>query len=152
MSGTDPTFFDKKTPSRRRINAEETAKGFRFNGTAEGEEFLIEVTETDKHDVAKTIKTTLGAELASMIIETRNEFKLRNIPLAIPNLKAFCESQLPPRVPLQSSVLPSAESAKVKSGKTGGTAFRPPEATRLKKIQDAYDELKKHDADKESGQ
>jgi len=106
------TFFEKITPSRRRIHAEETAKGFRFNATAEGDDYTVTVSEHDEKDIAKVVKTTLGAELASMIIETRKEFVDKKIALAIPNMVKFIESQ--------SSVLSSAVSAKKSLPKTGG--------------------------------
>jgi len=81
------------TSPRRRIAAEETAKGFRLNATAEGPTFIIEVSEHDEKDLAKGVETSLGAELASHIIETREEFKKKGIPLAIPDLKGFIEKQ-----------------------------------------------------------
>jgi hypothetical protein len=82
-----------ETPPRRRIGAEETARGFRLTATAEGPDFVIEVSESDQKDLAKAVRSTLGAELASMIIETRKEFVERGMPLAIPDLKAFVEKQ-----------------------------------------------------------
>lgn len=81
------------TLPRRRIAAEETAKGFRLNATAEGPTFIVEVSEHDEKDLAKAVRSTLGADLASNIIETREEFKRRGIPLAIPDLKGFIEKQ-----------------------------------------------------------
>jgi len=81
------------TLPRRRIATEETAKGFRLNATAEGPTFIVEVSEHDEKDLAKAIKSTLGADLASNIIETRAEFKKKGIPLAIPDLKGFIEKQ-----------------------------------------------------------
>jgi len=84
-----------ETPSRRRVAVEETAKGFRINATAEGSEFITEVTENDEKDLAKAVRTSLGADLASIIIETREEFKKKGLPLAIPDLKAFVEKQTP---------------------------------------------------------
>lgn len=83
------------TPVRRRIGAEETARGFRLTATAEGPDFIITVSESDQKDLAKAVRTSLGAELASMIIETRQDFEIRGLPLAIPDLKAFIEKQTP---------------------------------------------------------
>ncbi len=94
----DPSFL-RNTPSRRRINAEETAKGYRLSATAEGDDFIVKVSEQDAKDVAKTVASTLGASLASMIIETRKEFKNQHIPLAIPDHLKFIEDQnKPPKI------------------------------------------------------
>lgn len=128
---SDTSFFEKITPSRRRINAEETAKGYRLSATAEGDDFIVKVNENDTKDVAKAIASNLGAALASMIIETRREFKNLNLPLAIPDNLKFIEDQNNPH--------------KV-------TPFTPPRVTeQTKKIIKNYDDLKKHDVDKESG-
>jgi len=97
---TEPSFFEKKTPARRRINSEETAKGYRISGTAEGEDFVVTVSESDKTDIAKPILTTLGAELASGILATRVAFRQAGLPLAIPDLKTFIEQQTKPTPPI----------------------------------------------------
>ncbi len=92
------TEFLKKTPSRRRINSEETAKGYRLGATAEGDDYAVQVKDADEADVGKTVHTTLGAELASIIIETRAEFNKNGIPLAIPDFVKFIEEQKKPRL------------------------------------------------------
>jgi len=89
---SDPSFF-RLTPSRKRIAVEETAKGYRISATAEGADFDVQIKEGDEDDIGKTIHTTLGAQLASMVIETRQEFKNHHIPLAIPDLIKFIESR-----------------------------------------------------------
>ena len=104
MSTPDPNFFDKKTPARRRINSEETAKGYRISGTAEGEDFVVTVSETDKKDIAKPIYTSLGAELASAILATRVAFRKAGLPLAINDLKTFVEEQSRPKPPVKVKV------------------------------------------------
>ena len=82
-----------ETPTRVRINASETAQGFRLDCTAEGPTFIVNVSENDERDLARAVKTTLGAQLASYILQTRDEFKAKNIPLAIPDLKGFVEKK-----------------------------------------------------------
>ena len=123
----EPQFFEKTTPSRRRINAEETAKGYRLSATAEGDDFIVKVSENDTKDLGKTVESTLGASLASMIIETRKEFEKNKLALAIPSMVKFIEDQnTPPKVTKSVSEIRD-------------------------KINAQYDKLKKTDADKESG-
>ena len=70
-----------ETNTRFRINAEETAKGWRFNGTVEHKDDKYEIHEGND-DIGEVIKVPLGAKLYSMIHEAREEFKKKGEPLA----------------------------------------------------------------------
>ncbi len=70
-----------ETNTRFRINAEETAKGWRFNGTVEYKSDKITMSDDDL-DVAKSISEPLGARLYSMIFEARKAFKSKGEPIA----------------------------------------------------------------------
>ena len=63
-----------ETNTRFRINAEETAKGWRFNGTVEHKSDKMSITDDDM-DAGVVVQTPLGARLYSMIHEAREHFR-----------------------------------------------------------------------------
>ena len=70
-----------ETNTRFRINAEETAKGWRFNGTVEHKSDKMSITDDDM-DAGITIQTPLGAKLYSMIYEAREHFRKQGETIA----------------------------------------------------------------------
>ena len=70
-----------ETNTRFRINAEETAKGWRFNGTVEHRSDKMSLSDDDM-DAGAVVKTPLGARLYSMIYEAREHFKSKGEKIA----------------------------------------------------------------------